>query len=93
MPSLPPIRTCRREENPENTERRIAYGDQEWRMIWGWVIRRAAWPENLIHISACEDGIVHLVGYLTDATQILPALEQWHNKRRGNADEWEHDGV
>ena len=93
MPSRAPILTCRKADNPGNTNSRAAIGEQDGETIVGWLTRLAHWPPSLWHVSACERGVMHLVGYITDPMQALPVLEEWRSKHAGNAHEWEHDGV
>jgi hypothetical protein len=88
-----PAITCHRHTFPPDTATRKMIGDQDGETVRGWLVRRPSWPRGIWHLSACERGVVHLVGYITDPLLALPALDQWRENRRGNAHEWERDGV
>lgn len=78
-----PIATCRREEQPADTERRrsIRTSDNPDH-VWGWIVREPAWPENVWHISACHDGRAVLLKYVMDASLIWPTVKAYFDALR-----------
>lgn len=85
--------TCWVEDNPPDTENRQAVTKTEAEEIAGWIMTQPRYPSGWLHVSACKDGVVHLVGFLEGVQNCLVALANWHQKNRGNVDEWMQDGV
>jgi hypothetical protein len=73
-----PITTCLAADNPGDTRNRhalFAIGPEK--IIIGWITRLPWWGEDKWHVSACKDGVVHLVAYVQDPAQIIPVLQNW----------------
>jgi hypothetical protein len=85
-----PILSCRAEEQPRG-DNKAPFSSPDGHWVLGWITRKRDWPENLFHLSACKDGIAHLIGYVNETSGIRELLVQWHTDHRGNAHEWERE--
>lgn len=73
-----PITTCLRKDQPENTTNRIGLQvEGHGEGVVGWITRLPWWSEDTWHVSACYEGRVYLVGYVSNAAHIWPTLKQW----------------
>lgn len=69
------------------------FADLERTQVLGLVVRKTSWRDGVFFVMGCHEGVAHMLGYVVDANHVPAILTQFFHRMRGNAHEWENDGV